>query len=764
MGLKQLKEKQEAKKTTSAKPKNTPALSSKKMTKPKLSPKAKEAIAKAETTKQVQEILDSELPKGYHAIGKNDMGMLLKLKEDIKRLGVTAYDYETNGDPEDDTQDPQDHEIVGVSFSCQIGQAFYLPVSHNGYGANWDVNWLVANFLKPILEDEDIIIIAHNIQFEHTINLIYGIDIFPKTKLRKVIDTMIILKMLAPEELIYFDGKDYDLLIGLKPATKAILADENGMVHGLLHVDQIKSFKDTVTVQVKIGEYKSGKNKGLPKYEKKVLTFNQMPVNKEIVDYGCSDSDWALGIYYWGMPRLEAEELDDTFFELNMPFVLTLGEYCLTGWHANRDRLEDMKRVSDTALYGANGTEEDPEEGSISYKLYEALLEITDGIAEVNDNDEVIVPAGTYGMGDWRGEPVALEIKTSKPFSWGSTQHKQWLFFHVLKLDTRGLERSKATGLPSTGKANWEKLVDGYQGDGEFMKVLKEKNKFDKIVSTYVNGMLPYLRKDTDKLHTYLRLVSTWRLSSSKPNLQNIPRADNDPMGIRSVFEAPVYDPKADYSHLNICTRPTVLLSREALSGTMMYVNADYSQIELRVLAWYANERNMIQAFWDGHDFHSATAHDIFNLDCTIPEVKKLYKPFRYQAKSINFGLVYGLTEYGLAKDPKMGMTTQQAKQFIDKYFAKYPGVKDYANAQIAFAREYGYVQTIFGNRRAIPEINHPNEWVRKKGENKAMNTPIQGSAADIIKIAMNNIQYDTRKPENSFLKAVMQIHDKLLS
>jgi DNA polymerase I-like protein with 3'-5' exonuclease and polymerase domains len=780
VGLKQLKERQVTapagrKKATPPAPgapittKRTPkTYGGGKTTMPKLSEEAKELIQKAETTSQVQTIIDSELPKGYTAIGKNDADKMARLMWEIIDKGIVSFDYETTGDTEDDTQDPQDHEIVGVSFAHTIGQAFYIPIMHDAYGANWEVQSFVRQFLKPILEHPDVIVIAHNVQFEHSISMLYGIDMLPKTKTRKIIDTMIMLKMLSPEELIYFDGKDYDLLLGLKPATKALLADDNGVIHGLLTVEEVKSFKEMVTLQVQTGTYKTGKNKGLPKYDKKMITFNQRPLDQETIDYGCSDSDWALGLYYKLMPLMEAEDLLDTFFELNMPFVMVLGEYELTGWHANRDRLLDMKNVAYKALYGRTDVtpEEEAsgnieyEEGSIMDKLTEALYEIAEDY--IDDNDDLIVPAGSYPMGTWKKETVYLKIGSSKPFNWGSNQHKPWLFFHVLNVDTRDLERSKSTGIPGTGKANWDKIVDGYAGDSAFMKILKEKNKFDKILSTYVNGMLPFLRKDTDKLHTSLRLVSTWRLSSSKPNLQNIPRADNDPMGIRSVFEAPDYDPKADYSHLNICTRPTILLSREALRGTMVYVNADYSQIELRVLAWYANERNMIQAFWDGHDFHSATAHDIFNLQCTIPEVKKLHKPQRYMAKSINFGLVYGLTEYGLAKDPKMGMSTGQAKQFIDKYFVKYPGVKAYANDQIAYAREKGYVETLFGNRRAIPEINHPNEWVRKKGENKAMNTPIQGSASDLIRQAMVNIQMETRKPENSFLKAVMQIHDEI--
>ena len=725
---------------------------------PKITKEHRKAMDVAVTT----EAMTEALPMGYTALGKHDLPKLLKLKADIQNAKILSFDYETDGDPEDDTTDPQDHTVVGVSVAFQIGQAIYLPMGHIAYGANWDQEWLVLNFLKPLLEHPDILIIAHNVKAEHAWSLCMGIDFSPKAKLRKIIDTMVMVKQLQLTENI---GPTGDVAEGLKPATKALLADSKGMVHGLIHVDDIKDFKETVgkyAIPIPGEFYKVGAKKGQSKTKLVHRTFNMLPLDQHTIDYACSDSDWALGLYHKLMPILEAEGLTEVFFELNVPFMLCLAEYELAGWHVNKERLEDMRAVAERALYGEHGTEKNPEVGSIMHTLNEELRNITRGKADVDPYGNVIVPAGVYGMGEWRNMPVSLEIKTTKPFSWGSVDHKQWLFFHILKIDTRGLERSKSTGIPGTGKENWKSLVDGYTGDNKFMEVLKEKSKYDKLVSTYVNGMVPFSRKDTGKMHTNLRLVSTWRLASKKPNLQNIPRADNDLMGIRSAFVAPDYDPKADYSHLNICTRPTILLSKEALRGTMMYVNADYSQIELRVLAWYANEMNMIQAFWAGHDFHSATAHDVFNLNCTIEQVKDLFKSRRYQAKAINFGLVYGLTEYGLSKDPKMQMTTAQAKQFIDRYFMKYPGVKLYAEDQIAFAREHGYVETIFGNRRAIPDINNSNKWIRQSAENKAMNTPIQGSASDVIRKAMVDLQWEVKKPENRFLKPVMQIHDEL--
>lgn len=776
MSLKKLKEQIAEKRAPSSRKRATPGAPSKGIgqvkttTMPKLSPGAKKAIKKAETTEEVQAVLDTELPKGYTAIGKNDVPKLMKLKQAIIEKKIASYDYETDGDPDDEAQDPQDHQIVGVSFAYEIGQAFYMPIQHIGYGANFEVKWFVENFLKPVLEHPDVLIIAHNMQFEHAVNLLYGIDFYPKTKTRKLVDTMYFVKSLGlPETLNPGTG---EVVIGLKPSTKALLADENGMVHGLLHIDDIKSFKDTVGSVVWEepipGEfYKSGAKKGLPKTKKmsRSRTFNELPVDKETVDYGCSDSDWALGLYYKLLPVMEAEDLLDTFFELNMPFALVLAEYELAGWRIAPERLADMEEVALIALDGGYDEETGEETEGLNEKVYRELINITSeaGMASVNELGELIVPAGSWHMGKWKKEEVFLTIKTAKPFNFGSTQHKQWLLYVVLGIDLRGIKRSKKTGLPETGGDTFNNIIEDYEGDNTFMKLMKEKAKYDKIMSTYVQGLKPYVRIDTQKIHTKLKMVQTWRLSSSKPNLQNIPRADNDPIGIRGLFSAPHYDLTADYSGQNIFTRPPEIMIAQNLSGATMYIACDYSQIELKVLAWYAMEQTMIATLANGGDLHSVVARDVFKLNCLVEEVKKLYKPHRYRAKKVNFGIVYGMTEFGLSADRKMGMTQAEAKQFILNYYATYPGIRTYAHDQIAFAREYGFVQTMFGNRRALPDINHPNEWIRKSAENKAMNTPIQGSAGNIIQRAMvalrDRIPYDA-----PYMRQCMQIHDELIA
>jgi len=745
---------------------------------------------------------DMENPHGYVAFGKHDVDKLNWLKEQILQHKIMAFDYETDGDPDDETTDPQDHVLVGVSCTFRTGFAVYLPIAHDNYGANWDKQWLVDNFLKPLLEHPDVYIIAHNIKAEYQWSLLVGIDFFHKAQLRKCMDTMLMVKSVAlPETVHLFDGS-WEVVVGLKPTVKTILADENGMVHGLIHVDDIKSFKETVGriewEEPIPGEfYKSGEKKGQPKTKKmsRSRTFNELPVDKHTIDYAASDSDWALGVFQYYLPICEAAGVMDTLYELDVMRMMVLAEYELAGWHISRDKLLALGDVAQKALYGDPDADTEEAQLGLERLLQLELMALVPDAKRVTDPETgwetIEVPAGKYPMGRGRvsgsrdKQDVFLEIKSPKPFNWGSTQHKQWLFYHILKFPTDGVDRSKSTGLPTTDGETIDRFIKEYEGDSRFMELLKERAKYHKMYSTYVEGLLPFCRVDTDRIHTNLKLVSTWRLSSSKPNLQNIPRPDNDPMGIRSVFVAPHLPPTGELhvpekrillpdktpstsepmivtpDKLNPWTAKTWhFIIGNRLSGHVFYISADYSQIELKVLAWFANERTMIETLANGGDLHSKVAKDVFKLDCEVEQVKERYKPFRYRAKKVNFGLVYGMTEYGLSSDPKMGMTVEQAKQFIEDYMRTYPGVREYANEQIAFARKNGYVTTMFGHRRPVPHINDPNKWVRQKAENICMNTPIQGSAADIMALAMVNLRKEQdRCPA---LSMHMQIHDEL--
>ena len=278
------------------------------------------------------------------------------------------------------------------------------------------------------------------------------------------------------------------------------------------------------------------------------------------------------------------------------------------------------------------------------------------------------------------------------------------------------------------GSTNAEVLQKIEIYDPVVTKIL-EYRKFSKLYSTYAEGLKKYICKDS-KIHTIFSqtITATGRLSSYDPNLQNISVRDEDGREIRKAFKP---------------SKGNLLLS------------SDYSQIELRVLASLANEDKMLDAFNNGIDIHDKTAMDIFGL--TKEEVTPL---IRRQAKAINFGVVYGISDFGLAN--QAGLSLKDSKKFIEDYFKTYPNIKEYLDNQVKFCLENGYVKTLFNRRRYIPEIKDPKWMIREFGKRAAMNATIQGSAADIIKIAMNNI-YKAINDKNLKSKLILQVHDELI-
>lgn len=695
--------------------------------------------------------LDEE--RGYYIITSYDVDKLFALKEQIIEKGIVAYDYETDGDPNDTNNKTFEQKIVGVSFCCKVGVAYYLPIAHDNYVGNWDLTWLVTNFLKPVLEHPDVYVIAHHIAVEYTLSILCGVDLYPKARNRMVMDTMYMIKAVIPNELLLDNGA---LQLGLKPAAKAILADQNGMVNGLLHVDDIKSFKETVGYiekQVPTGEFTK---KGKPKMKtiKVYRRFNQLPVDKHVIDYACSDSDWSLSLFYKLAPSIDAEGLWDLLYDEIIPFALIMAECEMVGWRINRKVLDDYKTKAEKALYGYTDENGNYVKG-IEEQLMDELQHLT---------SDKVVPAGKYPMEKYRNKPVFLEIKQSKEFSWNSVKHLQWLYYHVLELPI--LKRSKRTFLPSTDAETTDELINEYGDQNKFLHLLKQKRNYDKLLSTYVLGYEKCLKED-DRLHSSLKRVDTWRLSSSAPNLQNIPKPYKDDLGIRKMFEAPKYDLSRDYSSWNPFKRPPEVMFKENWSGETLYISADYSQIELRVLAWMSDEPAMLEAFRKGLDIHSMTAKDMFQLQCDVKDVKEKFLYERYAAKAINFGIVYGITEQGLVKHPdlKGKVTVQDCKNFIERYKQRYVNVPKFMKYQIEFARQHKYVMDGFGHRRPIPMINHPNAFQRQLGERKAINTPIQATAAGILCLAQVRIRDNAPKrfPKGAF-KMVMPIHDDLIS
>ena len=286
----------------------------------------------------------------------------------------------------------------------------------------------------------------------------------------------------------------------------------------------------------------------------------------------------------------------------------------------------------------------------------------------------------------------------------------------------------------------YKKTKNGYTTDVEVLEKLKGKHPIiekileyrtlTKLNSTYVEGLIPYINEHTHRIHSsfHQTITATGRISSTEPNLQNIPTRAELGKQIRKAFK-----PAEGY----------------------VYIDADYSQIELRVLAHISKDENMIYAFKHGEDIHKQVASRILNIP-----IEEVTKEQRSSAKAVNFGIVYGISDYGLAN--QIGVSNKQAKEYINQYLEKYSGIKHFMDSVVESAKEKGYVETLFGRRRYIPEIKSNNYMVRQFGSRVAMNTPIQGTAADIMKIAMINV-YNKLKEENIDAKIVLQIHDELL-
>lgn len=281
------------------------------------------------------------------------------------------------------------------------------------------------------------------------------------------------------------------------------------------------------------------------------------------------------------------------------------------------------------------------------------------------------------------------------------------------------------TGQYSTSENELEKLRSKHP----IIEKILEQRSLKKLLSTYIEAFPQLINPKTGKIHTSFNqtATATGRLSSSNPNLQNIPIRNERGKEIRKVF---IPDKG--------CT----------------FLSADYSQIELRIMAHLSKDKNMIEAFNKGQDIHAATASKIFKIP-----LEEVTPDMRRKAKTANFGIIYGITPYGLSQ--RLGISRSDAKKLIEEYFTTFSGVKRYMDESIAKAREQGYVETIFGRKRFLPDINSQNAIVRGYAERNAINTPIQGSAADIIKVAMNKI-YKRLSDGGYKSKMILQVHDEL--
>lgn len=377
------------------------------------------------------------------------------------------------------------------------------------------------------------------------------------------------------------------------------------------------------------------------------------------------------GVYPKMEENLKETEMDGLFYHVEMPLVEVLGSMEYIGMKVDKDQLNELKE-----------------------KFTTIINELENEIFEL----------------------------AGEPFNINSPKQLGVVLFEKLGLPV--IKKTK-TGY-STNAEVLEKLRDKH----EIIDKITEYRQIVKLNSTYVEGLLKIINPKTGRIHSSFNqtITTTGRISSTEPNMQNIPVKTEMGRDIRKVFVA---------------------------DENCKLVDADYSQVELRVLAHMSGDENMIDAFKHGEDIHSKTASQIFDVD-----IKDVTSKQRIEAKAINFGIIYGKTDFGLSQDLNIPVTT--AKAYIDSYFNKYPKIKEFMDEAVESATETGYATTILNRRRYIPEIKASNFIVRNQGKRFAMNAPIQGSAADIIKVAMVNV-YNKLKENNMKSRLILQVHDELI-
>ncbi len=311
-----------------------------------------------------------------------------------------------------------------------------------------------------------------------------------------------------------------------------------------------------------------------------------------------------------------------------------------------------------------------------------------------------------------------------KPFNLNSPKQLQAILYEDLQIP---IHTKTPTGQPSTAEAVLQELALDY----ELPKIILDYRSLSKLVSTYIDALPKKINPHTGRVHTSYNqaVAATGRLSSSDPNLQNIPIRTEEGRLIRRAFIAP--------------------------PGHVL-LKADYSQIELRIMAHLSQDPQLISAFHAGLDIHTATASEVAGVPLSA-----VTSDMRRQAKAINFGLIYGMSAFGLAK--QLGIARQKAQEYIDHYFTRYPGVLDYMNQTRALAHQQGYVETIFGRRLDLPDINARSALQRKAAERAAINAPLQGTAADLIKKAMLTLYAWQQTFSQPPATMIMQVHDELV-
>lgn len=545
---------------------------------------------------------------------------LKKVISDLEEAKVFAFDTET------DSVKPMEAELVGMSFSIEENQGWFLPLMSRGlFGGDVIDREEALSLVIPLLQNEEIKKIGQNIKYDYLVLKRAGVELRGIT-----FDTMVASYLLTP-------------------------SDRRHNMDDL--AEKYLNYK-TITYKELVGSGKSA------------IPIEEVPIDR-LSEYAIEDTDITLRLYNRFKPMLQESELTELYQEVEQPLLRVLASMEYHGVGIDRRHFSQMEEETARRL------------SEVEEQIYE---------------------------------------DAGQTFNINSTRELSTILF-----DKIGLKPVRKT---KTGFSTDIKVLEALQGKHDIIDRLISYRTLSKLKSTYIDTLPKLINPHTGRIHTSYNqtVAATGRLSSSDPNLQNIPIRDSFGRQIRRGFV-----PQEGY----------YLLA------------ADYSQIELRLAAHFSEDENMIRAFSQGIDIHSMTASSVFSvpLDEITPEMRR-------QAKIINFATIYGVSPYGLSQQAEIGM--KEAAGFIAKYFELYPGFKDYIERTTAFAREHGYVQTLLGRRRDVPEIDSKTSFRREGAERIAINTPIQGTSADMIKIAMIKIDEFLRE---KLLKSkmIMQVHDELV-
>ena len=547
---------------------------------------------------------------------------LIETEEDARKLfdffitkQILCLDTETT------SINPIDAELVGLSFSVEEGKAFYVAIPAEREKAE-----RIVNIFKPLYESTEILKIGQNIKYDMEVLMNYGVRLAAP-----MFDTMLAHYVLQPEQKHNMD----------------ILA-ETLLNYQTIHIDEL------------IG----------PKGKSQKNMRDISPA--DICDYAAEDADITLRLYNVLKPRLKEADVEDLFYNIEMPLVPVLAEMEMNGVLLDTNALAETSKV------------------------------FTDRMTQIEKN--------IY-------ELAGHQFNIASPKQVGE------VLFGEMKI----VDKPKKT---KTGQyVTSEEVLQQLRSKAPIVDHILEHRGLKKLLGTYVDALPKLINPHTGHIHTSFNqaVTATGRLSSSDPNLQNIPVRGEDGKEIRKCF---IPEPGC------------------------LFFSADYSQIELRVMAHLSGDKNMIEAFREGYDIHAATAARIYKED-----INEVTRDQRTKAKRANFGIIYGITVFGLAE--RLEISRDEAKQLIDGYFETFPQVHDYMEKAKQLAREHGYAETFFHRRRYLPDITSHNATVRNFAERNAINAPIQGSAADIIKIAMIRI-YERFRREGIKSKMILQVHDEL--